>query len=221
MGQAGGPRVEIPPREAHGSFYGGEIEVEALLARAGTHWARGDEGEKEGAKGGRRGGEGGFHGGLGMGGGGGHMRGGFGGREREGGEAGEGGERGGYGGGGGEEGPRPPPMRASNQMPILLRLRLTNHGQAPVAVEVTDFNSVLGDFVVQPDKIDLKPGQSVEAEPMVSRLGIPEGDVPLTVKLSLAGKEEQQVLTLHKVEKPAPATVPPASPAPANPATAP
>jgi len=82
--------------------------------------------------------------------------------------------RGGGGGtdeSGGDAGARPPPIHASNQAPIQLRLRLTNHGPAPADVAVEDFDSALGNFVVQPEMITVKPGESVEAEPMISRLG--------------------------------------------------
>jgi len=98
-----------------------------------------------------------------------------------------GGRRGGRGGGGGErrggeggapastsaESGRGPAIRASNAPAVQLRLRLTNHGNEPVDVEVLDFNSQLGNFVVQPAKISLPPGEPTEADPMLSRLGYP------------------------------------------------
>ena len=165
---------------------------------------------------GRSGGRSGFSGGSGGGG-----RGGYGG-----GRGGHGGRGGGGGGGsdegGGESGARPPPIRASNQVPIQLRLRLTNHGPVPADIEVVDFDSVLGDFAVQPEKITVKPGESVEADPMVSRLGAPAEEVPLTVKLHVGGRTEQQVLTLRAVKEAAPEAPPaPAPPPAAAPATPP
>jgi hypothetical protein len=194
----------MPRMEAKGLFFDGQIEVEALIARAGTNWSHDDESRSTSSRGGRSGGRGGgFSGSVGGGG----MRGGYGGGR---------GGRGGGGGqaeGGGEGGARPPPMRASNQAPIQLRLRLTNHGAAPADVEVVDFDSVLGDFAVQPEKITVKPGESVEAAPMVSRLGAPEGEIPLTVRLRVSGRSEQQVLTLRAVKEAPSEAAPPAPPA--------
>jgi hypothetical protein len=82
-------------------------------------------------------------------------------------------------------------------------------------IEVLDFNSDLGDFVVLPEKIAIAPGASVEADPMVSRLGVSTTEIPVTVRLRLEGKSEQQILTLKVVEEPtqpAPAQVIPVSP---------
>jgi len=212
-GPEGGPPVRR--MEARVDFFGGQIEVETLLARAGVNWSRTDD--KEGVSGasGRSGHGGGMR--AGFSGGGGGMRGGYGG--------GRGGGHGGRGdseGGSGEEGPRPPPIRAINQAPIELRLRLTNHGGTPCDVEVVDFNSALGDFAVQPEQISLKPGDAIEAEPMVSRLGVPSEEVPLTVKLRVSDKTEQQVLTLRVVPEPPPrAEHPPPAGAASTPAPPP
>ena len=126
-----------------------------------------------------------------------------------GGGRGHGGGRGGGGppaGGADSSVPHAPPIQASNLPPIQLRLRLTNHGDTPADVEVIDFDSALGNFVVEPSKITVKPAESVEAEPMVSRLGISTEEIPLTVKLHMAGRTEQQVLTLRVVKEPAPAS---------------
>jgi hypothetical protein len=55
---------------------------------------------------------------------------------------------------------------------------------------------------------------------MVSRLGVSTEEIPLTVKLHLDGRTEQQVLTLRVVKEPAPASSstesapPPAAPPP-------
>lgn len=212
---SGGPAV-IQRMEARGMFFDGRIEIEAMLAPAGMKWSR-DVESSGGGGGGRQGRGGGFRGGFGMGGGG--MGGGRGGGRSRGG----GGEGGPPGGGAEDSVQRAPPIRASNQPPIQLRLRLTNHGEAPADVEVVDFNSALGNFVVQPPKITVKPGESVEAEPMVSRLGISTDEIPLTVKLHVSGRTEQQVLTLRAIKEPAPASTLPAesSPPPAAPPPSP
>jgi hypothetical protein len=197
--------------EATGVFFDGEIEAETLLARAGARWDRKEE-TSSGDQGHRGGGRGsGFSGG--MSGGGMHMGSGGGG-----GGGGRGGGRHGGGGGGQGDGPtgdgggQAPPIHAINQPPVTLRLRLTNHGPTAVDIEVVDFNSALGDFAVQPEKITVQPGASVEADPMVSRLGIPAEEIPLTVKLKAGSRTEQQVLTLRPQKAPAEVPAPPPQP---------
>ena len=98
---------------------------------------------------------------------------------------------------------------------------LTNHREIPIVVEVVDFNSDLGDFVVLPEKIIVAPGASVEADPMVSRLGVGAAEIPVTMKLRAEGKSDQQVLTLKVVKEETPAAPPPAEGASAQAATNP
>ena len=205
----GSGRAAIPRMEAQGMFFDGRIEIEAMLAPAGVKWSR--DAESGSSSGGSHAGHGG--GGLSMGGGGGGRGGG----------RGHGGGRGGGGppaGGADSSVPHAPPIQASNLPPIQLRLRLTNHGDTPADVEVIDFDSALGNFVVEPPMITVIPTESVEAEPMVSRLGVSTEEIPLTVKLHLDGRTEQQVLTLRVVKEPAPASSstesapPPAAPPP-------
>jgi len=47
----------------------------------------------------------------------------------------------------------------------------------------------------------MQPGESLEAEPMVSRLGVGATGIPLTVRLRIDGKTDQQVLLLKVVEE--------------------
>lgn len=174
------------PMEAQAAFLDGKIGVEVMLAKSDVEWKNASPTEG-GARGGGRGG---FTGGFGGGGG------------RRG-----GGGRGGRGGGdsspqtASDTMPRTPAVRASNAPPVQLRLRLTNNRDQPVDVEVLDFNSELGNFAVQPAKIAVPPHESVEADPMTSRLGVPAvEEIPLTVRLRLGGKSgqtEQQVLKLQ------------------------
>jgi len=188
----------IPRMEARATFFSGQVEAEILLARADARWRRPEDSNQPA---GRRdgGGSSGRVGGFGSGGHGGHR------------------------GGGGRGGPPPndgagdeqarAPIHASNLPGAALRLRLTNHGGEAVDVEVLDFDSSLGDFVVEPPRITLPPGKPIEAEPMVSRLGVGTGEIPLTIRLRLNGRNEQQVLTLRTVSEPAPAPAPPTAPA--------
>jgi hypothetical protein len=212
-GGPGGP--PIPKMEGHDVLFDGQIEAEVLLAPAGTRWAHGDEtdGAGPGEGGGRRGH--GFRMGAGAGGGGFRTGTGFGGDD---GRPGRGGEGGGGPPPGGMMGGGPPPgmmeggpptgapsMQMANGPEIQLRLRLTNHGAAPAIVEVLDFDSDLGNFVVRPAKIALPPGEPVEADPMISRLGVSRDQVPVTLRIRIDGRSDRKVITLAPVQKP-PAT---------------
>ena len=183
--------IDPKPMDAQGAFFGDRIEVEAMLAKSDAVW-KNPRPSESGEGGGRR--RGGFSGGFGGGGGGGGgRRGGGGGGRRGGGGAGENGENSQEAGEA-----RSPVMRTSNEPPVQLQLRLTNHGDIPVEVEVLDFNSDLGNFAVQPRKIVLPPKESVEADPMTSRLGVPAvEEIPLTVRLRVDGKAESQILKLR------------------------
>lgn len=96
--------------------------------------------------------------------------------------------------------PDSPPVargQASQEPPIRLQLRLTNHGSELAEVEVTDFDSSLGNFVVFPRKMTLQPGESVDAEPVTSRLGAGSAEIPLTVGLRVNSQSEKRNLTLR------------------------
>jgi hypothetical protein len=84
--------------------------------------------------------------------------------------------------------------------PIVMWLQLTSAASNPLNVGIIDFKSDLGSFAVQPEQIALTPGQSVEAEPMLSRLGVTSLKIPVTVTLRLNGKTETHVLTLQPVD---------------------
>jgi hypothetical protein len=93
--------------------------------------------------------------------------------------------------------------------PINLWLQLTSTASHPLKVEIVDFNSDLGNFAVQPEQMVLTPGQSVEAEPMISRLGVTSLKIPVTVTLRLDGKTETHVLTLQPVDRASPSPLTP------------
>jgi len=102
-----------------------------------------------------------------------------------------------------------PQMRASNMTAVSFHVRLFNHAPYPVEVEVLDFNSDLGDFVVEPEKILIQPNASAETEPMTSRLGVTSDAIPLSVTLRYKGQaathmREKQVLVLKPVAAPTP-----------------
>jgi hypothetical protein len=205
--------------EAHGSFFAGQIDVDVSLNGGGSPWARGSNGRVGGQAGAaRERGGGRMSAGMGAGMGGGRGgRGGMGGGGMPGdGGAGMGGSRGsGIDDAMPSNAPRPV-MRESNQPPVQFHLRLTNHGTESVMVEVLDFNSPLGNFVVQPRKLEVPAGGAVEAEPMTSRLGLPDNEVPLTVRLRAPAGTEQQTLALKPVA-PTPGGQPPTDPGAGSP----
>jgi len=84
--------------------------------------------------------------------------------------------------------------------PIVMWLQLTSTAGSTLNVEIVDFNSDLGNFAVQPEKVALTPGNSVETEPMISRLGVTSLDIPVTVTLRINGKNETHVLTLRPID---------------------
>lgn len=180
--------TSAPEMAAHGNFFAGQLETEVLLSRGGFG-PRSDS--KEGGR--DRGGDSGSRGRAGYGGGG---------RRKGGGGSREGGESTATRGSPGRDADPASHIVASNKPPVRLQLRLTNHGSEPVDIEVLDFNSDLGNFVVQPKKISLPPGESVEAEPMTSRLGVAADALPLIVRIRRNGQVEQQVLTLEVIAPP-------------------
>jgi len=58
------------------------------------------------------------------------------------------------------------------------------------------------------------PGATVEADPMISRLGIPTEDIPIKVRLSNGSASEQQTLTLKMPVASPPAPAPTAAQTP-------
>jgi hypothetical protein len=177
------PDKASPEMEAKGVFFSGKIEVETLLNRAGFAGRTGGNDSAAAGSDSSAAGQGTPRGG-------GHRRG--------------GGPGGGSAAATGGEGGAAPQIRPSNLPAVRLHLRLTNRGPAPVTVEVTDFNSDLGDFVVEPPKILLAPNESAEAEPMTSQLGVTSDSIPLTVAIWMTGQDgtrqgEKQVLSLRTV----------------------
>lgn len=175
-----------PELEGRALFFGGRMEAEVLLGRGGFA-PRGEARSAQSREGGDRGA---FSGGAGSGG------------RRRGGGGGEGRGSGRREGGEGQrarstEGGKAADIRPANAPPVQFRLRLSNHGTEPVVVEVPDFNSALGNFVVQPRSVTVAAGESLEVDPMTSRLGVTAEELPVTVALRTGGATERQVVTLR------------------------
>jgi hypothetical protein len=184
----------VPAMSASTTFFDGKLVVEANLGRG---FAGGSIG----------GGPGGRHGGSGGGGprGGGPMS--MGGGPGLG-SGPSGGPMGGPDGSGGPGFSGGPTMHGSNQPPVALRLRLTNHSTETIEATFVLCKSELGDFAVRPEKLALAPGQTAEPESMTSRLGIPSDELILRVSLRVGGKTEQKDLVLRRPPQPEPATPP-------------
>jgi hypothetical protein len=194
----GGHHRPFPTMAGHADYFDGGLLAEIRVGAMAGFEPGGGGGGPGGTHGGRphRGGGGMSMGGGGMGMG---MGGGGGGRHR--------------GDGEGPGGSEPDPDRtrvmalqradAGGAPPVMIHLRFTNQSAAHVDLEIVDFLSPLGNFVIEPGKLSLEPGQSIEVEPMTSRLA---GDVSGgEIKLSLrrAGATETQVVTLAVLPEPA------------------
>jgi hypothetical protein len=96
--------------------------------------------------------------------------------------------------------------------PVTLHLILINPGADPVTVTMVDFDSDLGNFVIDPETLTVPPGQTVEPTAMVSQLGVSADEIPVTVTLKIGKvRETHTVLVrnlLDETGKPKPASAP-------------
>jgi len=88
----------------------------------------------------------------------------------------------------------------------MIHLRFTNNGTAKAELLIADFLSPLGNFVVEPEKLSLEPGQTIEVEPMTSRLAGEISGATVTLALRLAGQGEKKNVVLVIVPEPTPET---------------
>jgi hypothetical protein len=83
--------------------------------------------------------------------------------------------------------------------PVTLHLILTNTGPEEITVKMLDFNSDLGNFVIDPDSVKIAPGQTAEPTPMVSQLGVSSDELPFTVRLQLGKVKESRTISVRNV----------------------
>jgi hypothetical protein len=83
--------------------------------------------------------------------------------------------------------------------PVTLHLILGNPGAEPIAVTMIDFNSDLGNFVIDPATITIPPGTTAEPTPMVSQLGVSSDELPFTVRLQLGKAKETRTILVKNV----------------------
>ncbi len=111
-------------------------------------------------------------------------------------------------GGPGEAGDGPRPTRALRGSPagppVMIHLRFTNHGTETVELQIADFLSPLGNFVVRPEKLMLAPGASAEVEPMASGLAREVAGGEVTLKLRLGSAVETKPVPLQVESLPGP-----------------
>ena len=105
--------------------------------------------------------------------------------------------------------PRQMAARRADMMgspPVMIHLRFTNTGHERVDLVIADFLSPLGNFVVTPGKLSLDPGQTVEVDPMTSRLAgeITGGEISLNLRWG----ERQESKTITVKPEPAPVAAP-------------
>jgi len=197
------PRAHVPPLVGHETFFNGQITAELNVGSGpGFPGKPGQEGDEAGPEPKRHGSGGGFRmGGMGGGGGSRHHGGG------------EGGEM-----GGGPEGSAADQVErqqmsamrhaANLNPPVMIHLRFTNHGTTRAELLVADFLSPLGNFVVEPEKLELEPGQTIEVEPMTSRLVGEISGAAVTLALRLAGQGEKKTINLTIVPEAPPSAAP-------------
>ena len=83
--------------------------------------------------------------------------------------------------------------------PVTLHLILMNAGPDELAVKVVDFDSELGNFVVDPDTVTIPPGRNAEPTPMVSQLGVSSDEIPFKVRLQLGTASETRVVAVKSI----------------------
>ena len=214
-GGPGGKRPSAPPLAGKETFFNGQITAELTVGH-GPGFERKPDKEADASDTEPK--PHGSGGGFSMGGGGGGMHAG-------------GGSRGGGGNrhrdndssGGGDSGGTSDPVErqqvssmrhaANPNPPVMIHLRFTNNGATKAELLIADFLSPLGNFVVEPEKLSLEPGQTVEVEPMTSRLDADIASATVTLALRLAGQGEKKNVVLTIVPQATPET-PPDNPAP-------
>jgi hypothetical protein len=93
-------------------------------------------------------------------------------------------------------------IRGSPLPPVTLRLALSNPTPQPIDVDISEVNSDLGNFAVQPEKLTIPAGKSAEPYPMNSQLGLVGDNFPVKVSLRIGDKTESQIITVQSLFNP-------------------
>jgi len=86
--------------------------------------------------------------------------------------------------------------------PVTMHLKLKNMTANTLSIEMTDFDSDLGNFAVTPSILSLVAGQESEPDPMISQLGVTSDDIPVTVTLKRGEKKETQIVRVKALPAP-------------------
>lgn len=89
--------------------------------------------------------------------------------------------------------------------PVMIHLRFANNSPARMDVVIADFLSPLGNFVVQPEKFSLQPGEALTVEPMTSRLAGEIGGGEISLSLKAGDVTETKTIALELVPEGLPA----------------
>jgi hypothetical protein len=81
--------------------------------------------------------------------------------------------------------------------PVTLHLILTNGGAEAATVEMDDFESDMGNFVLDPETLTLAPGQTGEPTPMVSQLGVSADSIDFKVTLKIGKNRESRTFAVR------------------------
>jgi hypothetical protein len=92
----------------------------------------------------------------------------------------------------------------SPMAPVTIHLKLQNHSQGDLKIEIVELNSDLGNFAVEPDTIILNAGETSEPNPMISQLGVTSNVLPFKVTLRLGQMSESQTILVKDVPSSAP-----------------
>lgn len=85
--------------------------------------------------------------------------------------------------------------------PVTLHLILTNPGSEPLTIGIEDYESDLGNFVIEPDTLTIPPGLTGEPTAMVSQLGVTSDEIDFKVTLVLAKSSETHTIAVTSLLK--------------------
>lgn len=92
-------------------------------------------------------------------------------------------------------GPRPT-LGESHLPPVMIRLKFENLTDGPLTVDVFDFTSPLGNFVVDPEMLSIPAHAIVEPHAMTSRLGLAGEGLFIKLILHLNGQRDERTIRL-------------------------
>jgi hypothetical protein len=93
-------------------------------------------------------------------------------------------------------------MIGSPLPPVTMHILVTNHADHPVTISIPDFDSDMGNFVVDPESLTIAAGATAEPTPMVSDLGVNSDSIPFKVTIKYGASKESRTI-LVKVAPPA------------------